>query len=639
MSEKKISYSDYLNKVHGGWLGKCIGGAVGAMQENNKSIMDYTIDNIFPDEIPPNDDLDLQVMYLQEVLGKKGTFITATDLAKAFTEFNLCLANEYASAIKNVELGVYPPLSGSINNKFFKNSMGCPIRSELWGFISPGEPDVAVFYSQMDGMVDHEQESINGECFLAALESCAFFESDLRKLIKDGLKFVPKNSELSRCVNYAIELYDAGFTWEDARNNLVQLFGAGDASYSVVNVGITIIALLYGEGDFTKTMIIAVNCGFDTDCTAATAGAIFGLICGASELPEWWLGKIGTEVFTGTVSIVRPCNEILYLAKETCAAGLSLLRDGMTQTEIIDVPKDILPLLPLPAIIPAISLSVEYEDNTPTIGFEERRTVFITIENDTKDIVNGTLVINLPESLECDEKSIELSVTNTKRVALTFYTKKNIELLPNRNIVNLTFSTDSEEYTCEFGLIGAACMKVIGPFWDNYDTRVYSRDPYKGVRQNTSDGGADLKAMFTSYVNVDREYINESFKELNNEKFKYYNFNEDVISLNNVVNYKGSYCVYLVYNVYSPEEQSGITLHVGNNDEYKLWLNGTLISQDRDHPMYMPYNNTVGIDLKKGGNRFIAKLMRFNCDVEFSLLMRDPRNRAHYVVNLGSILE
>lgn len=639
MNKKEISYSKYLNKVHGGWLGKCIGGAVGAMQENNKSIMNYTIENIFPDEIPPNDDLDLQVMYLQEVLGKKGTFITSTDLAKAFTEFNLCLANEYASAIKNVELGVYPPLSGSINNKYFKNSMGCPIRSELWGFISPGEPDVAVFYAKMDGMVDHEQESINGECFLAALESCAFFEFDLRELIKKGLKFVPKISVLYRCVNFAIELYDSGYTWEDARNKLVQIFGSGDASYSVVNVGITIIALLYGEGDFTKTMIIAVNCGFDTDCTAATAGAIFGLICGASELPEWWLGKIGTEVYTGTVSIIRPCNEILYLAKETCAAGLSFLRDGMTQTEITNVPKDILPLLPLPARIPAVSLSVEYEDNTPTIGFGECRTVFITAQNNAINNLNGMLEINLPESLECDEKSIELNLTDTKTIAVTFYTKKNIQVLPHRNLVNLTFSTNNEEFTCEFGLIGAAHIKVIGPFWDNYDTRIYTEDPYKGVRQNTNDGGADLKAMFTSFVNLDREYIDESFEKIDEEKCEYFNFHEDVITLNNVVSYKGSYCVYLVYDIYSQEDDLGITLHIGNNDEYKLWLNGLLVSQDRDHPMYMPYNNTIGIDLKKGKNRFVAKLMRFNCDVEFSLLMRDPRNRAHYIVNLGSFLK
>ena len=34
----EITYQNYLDAVYGGWLGKCIGGAIGAMQENNKGL-------------------------------------------------------------------------------------------------------------------------------------------------------------------------------------------------------------------------------------------------------------------------------------------------------------------------------------------------------------------------------------------------------------------------------------------------------------------------------------------------------------------------------------------------------------------------------------------------------------------------
>ena len=46
------------------------------------------------------------------------------------------------------------------------------------------------------------------------------------------------------------------------------------------NIGITVLGLLYGEGDFDKTICLAANCGEDADCTAATAGALFGIIRG-----------------------------------------------------------------------------------------------------------------------------------------------------------------------------------------------------------------------------------------------------------------------------------------------------------------------------------------------------------------------
>ena len=64
----ELRYSDYLDRVHGGWIGKCIGGAVGTAMENNKSLMHYTLDNVFPGEIPANDDLDLQILWLQDIL-------------------------------------------------------------------------------------------------------------------------------------------------------------------------------------------------------------------------------------------------------------------------------------------------------------------------------------------------------------------------------------------------------------------------------------------------------------------------------------------------------------------------------------------------------------------------------------------
>ncbi len=61
---------------------------------------------------------------------------------------------------------------------------------------------------------------------------------------------------------------------------------AGQDGYEL-NTAATIAALLYGEGDFIKTLTTAFNFGWDADNTAATAGTIVGVIKGH----RWMMGQ------------------------------------------------------------------------------------------------------------------------------------------------------------------------------------------------------------------------------------------------------------------------------------------------------------------------------------------------------------
>jgi hypothetical protein len=46
------------------------------------------------------------------------------------------------------------------------------------------------------------------------------------------------------------------------------------------------MAILYGEGDFTKTVGIAVSGGYDCDNQASTCGGLIGVIHGGSKIPD-----------------------------------------------------------------------------------------------------------------------------------------------------------------------------------------------------------------------------------------------------------------------------------------------------------------------------------------------------------------
>lgn len=638
----ELRYSDYLNRVHGGWIGKCIGGAVGAKQENNKNLMNYTLDNIFPDVIPPNDDLDLQVLWLQEVLEKKGASFTSKDLACAFAKYNLCLANEYGVAIKNIQRGIFPPVSGTFNNHYFKNSMGCPIRSEIWGFTCPGNPQTAAYFAYLDGSIDHGPESIYGEQFYAAIEANAFFEQDLMKLIEGGLEFVPEDTELYRCITFVVEQYLDNVPWQTTRERLVRSFGSADASYSVVNIGITVMALLYGEGDFTDTMLIAVNSGYDTDCTAATAGAILGEILGAHKIPEFWLDKIGKNLVIGTVQIKRYSDSILDLAKDTCAAGLSFARDGVISISITDIPDDVKPSLPVMVESPPVKIEIEYLTK-PSVGVDEPATVAIIVKNNSDFARAGKVVITAPDSLQQSVEEIGVNIFQHSEinVEVEFYVRKDVSVLPQTNIITVAYQEGEQVIAKEqFGLAGASRMKVIGPFWDNYDTRVHDEDPYGDERQRTPEGHADLRAMFNSFVNIHRQYIDESFKDLDELHGVYADFHEDKLNLDDVIGYKGPCCVYLVYDFVCPEERKNVVLHVGNSDPFKIWLNGDLVHQAEGHTMWMPFNNSVGgLHLRAGVNRMVIKVVRSNDRFGFSFHMTSGANLWRWFVDLASVVE
>jgi len=63
---------------------------------------------------------------------------------------------------------------------------------------------------------------------------------------------------------------------------------------------IVAMALLYGEGDLGKSVCLAVQSGFDTDCNGATVGSIVGMANGFAGIDrKWWepfSGKVATSI-------------------------------------------------------------------------------------------------------------------------------------------------------------------------------------------------------------------------------------------------------------------------------------------------------------------------------------------------------
>ena len=294
----RLNYSEYLEKVRGCWAGKNIGGTLGAPMEGKMQMHDISFYTQELNGVPaPNDDLDLQLIWLAAVEINGLDQITPHLLGEYWHQSIIAPCSEYTICKLNVANGFMPPLSGAVNNDTYKYSNGAWIRSEIWACLCPGAPDQAIKYAYIDSSADHCEEGIWAEMFTAALEAAAFVEDNPRRLIQIALSKVPASSELAKAVNAAIACYDSGKSWKEARETLMADFDIVNYR-AAVNIGFVIIGLLYGEGDFDKSICTAVNCGDDTDCTGATVGSIFGIMKGYSNIPKRWLEPIGEGIST-----------------------------------------------------------------------------------------------------------------------------------------------------------------------------------------------------------------------------------------------------------------------------------------------------------------------------------------------------
>jgi len=326
----ELTEEDYYNKVYGCWLGKNCGGTLGAPLESGwgkEEMFDVWWYPELKEGGIPNDDLELQLIWLQ-ALEDRGIHIKARDLAEYWLDCVQYNFDEYGLHKTNLKKGLLPPISGYYNN-YFKHCMGSPIRSEIWACIAPGLPNIAASYAYEDAIVDHAGgESVYGEMFNAALESAAFLLSDKGKLLEIALSFIPQECETARAIRNAIKAYREGMSWKEARNFVLRSSYSPIAQYSPPNLGFQTIGLLYGK-DFGDAICKAVNCGYDTDCTGATLGALLGIILGKGGLPEKWIKPLSDKIITnsswrGITNVKEPKN-LDELTKRICRIGRKIL--------------------------------------------------------------------------------------------------------------------------------------------------------------------------------------------------------------------------------------------------------------------------------------------------------------------------
>ena len=309
----QIDFATYKDKVMGCWAGGNIGYVLG-QPIKGKSV--YSPVEYFTQDLsngpPPNEDMGRLLVWLSaaERFGKR---LDASILGEYWLSNIIPAKTEYGVAKSNLTAGLMPPLSGYLHNHSAKTCYFFG-RPELWACLSPGRPYMAAWYAFEDAKVDCAGESIYASVFIAALESAAFSENDTRKLVNIGLSYIPLDCAVAWCVKKAMECYDGGMALCDAMQSInnyllnVKYMAAGSQNNNKImtadapaynlpaNIGYIIAGLLYGEGDFGKSICAAASCGNEAGYNAATLGSILGIAYGASNLPEKWRAPVNDMI-------------------------------------------------------------------------------------------------------------------------------------------------------------------------------------------------------------------------------------------------------------------------------------------------------------------------------------------------------
>lgn len=636
---RSISYKEYFDKVYGCWLGKSIAGTIGAPFEGRKELFHYEYDPRSIEEMLPNDDLDIQIIWL-EVLEQKGIYFTSDDLAKAFYDkYPLC-PGEYAYFQKNYIRGIMPPVSGKFNNRYYIDGMGCPIRSEIWACVAAGNMELASDFAKLDGVLDHGDNSVEGEIFLAALEAELFFENDIMAAIDKALKLLNPKGKMYQSLTDVIRWCERYQDMKKVRSLILEHWGHADCTNLYQNMGISLLALFLGKGDFLKTTMLALNCGYDTDCTCATVGALLGIMCGADALLAQGFTDSG---YILDAKVERRSNTLRDLAEDTCFAGLTMAKYRNREIAIIDAPE--YSELPHERNLPVIEMKVDYQ-GIPSMGPDEVRTMRLVMRSHSDAAVCGTLFCEAPEGWEIGvAPTFAVEAHGELSVPFTVSTYACTERFNEDNHFTFCADVSAEKISYSFGIAGAAVWKVYGPFWSNHSS--IPPIPYWEKYGEYFDHVDDLRAYhLNTFADIDTAYVDEAdFENIEKNESdtcsmipKRVSLYEDCFSISDFITYQGSCVVYMVRELFSDEERTAV-INVGQSAPFRLWLNGEFVCGSDDCNWWIAENvHSEPVKIHKGRNVLVLKAAKVGENCKFSLIFNDGLfTHQHY--NYASLID
>ena len=274
--------------------GEGLAAEVGARWPWNRASRPTSLAEVI-DGMPEDDDTNYTMLALA-LLEQHGRDFTTDDVARMWLA-ELPAGRVFTAeriAYRNLLEGLEAPATARVRNPF-REWIGAQIRTDLYGWVSPGDPAAAAALAWRDARLSHTRNGIYGAMFTAALGAAAMASRDVDEVLAAGLSVVPARSRLAEAVRLAIEIA-AESDSERALDRLHQAFGDLHWVHAVNNAALVALGLRAGAGDFTRSVCLTVMGGWDTDSNGATVGGVVGAMTGAARLPPRWSAPLRNRI-------------------------------------------------------------------------------------------------------------------------------------------------------------------------------------------------------------------------------------------------------------------------------------------------------------------------------------------------------
>lgn len=311
-----ISKATLQDKIKGGWAGQVIGCTFGGPTEfkfNGTMMNDYQpipwydgyIKKTMTENVGLYDDLYMDLTFV-DVFEKKGLDAPVSEHARAFANAGYMLWHANQVGRYNILNGMKAPESGHWLNNPHADDIDFQIEADFSGLMAPGMPNTAVQIGDSIGHIMNYGDGWYGGVYVGAMYSLAFLSTgqagisnDVSYVVREGLKAIPDQSTFYQCIADVIKWHDQypndwKRTWLEIQRKWADEVGCSDgifAPYNIdakINSAYIVLGLLYGQGDYTKTMQISTRAGQDSDCNPSSAGGILGTMLGYDKIPAYW---------------------------------------------------------------------------------------------------------------------------------------------------------------------------------------------------------------------------------------------------------------------------------------------------------------------------------------------------------------
>jgi hypothetical protein len=424
---RELDWDTYLDKVQGAWMGKMIGVTFGQPWEFQYQdtpigfdITDWTLSSTRmkdyraraenkPDQedwdpitreadnqkivilhkfiidsekehpsfgAPDNDDIYINLLFLY-CLRKYGIDVDPVTVAHEWDAKIRQVWHANKAGLDNIRKGILPPDSGNPRYNLHADDIDFQIEADIFGMIAPGMPQVSNRYGERMGHIMNYGDGVYGGMFIAAMYTQAFFAKDIREVVENGLRAIPPKSLYSQLIRDVIRWHDENpnnwlKTWHLVQAKWGEVDHCPDGYKQPFNIdaklngGYVVMGLLYGNGDWYKTMNYATRAGQDADCNPANAAGILGTLIGAHAIPAEYRAPLHNTYWNKTLAGLPDSYEIDVLAEDTAQVGLKVLLANGGEVSTVNG-KLVLHVPYQEPVAPAKLEQIEWKDDQPVL--------------------------------------------------------------------------------------------------------------------------------------------------------------------------------------------------------------------------------------------------------------------------------